>query len=106
MLRSCVLKFKGHSNEYLPFLEFTYNNIYHSSIEMSHYEALYGKQCRTPLCWNETGERKLLGPEIVQATWITLMLYVPSSEQLRIDKRVMRTSKERILNLRLKIEYS
>ena len=35
---------------------------------MSPYEALYGKQCRTPLCWNETGERKLLGPEIVQAT--------------------------------------
>ena len=36
--------------------------------EMSPYEALYGKQCRTPLCWNETGERKLLCPEIVQMT--------------------------------------
>ena len=36
------------------------------SIEMSPYEALYEKQCRTPLCWNETGKRKLLGPEIVQ----------------------------------------
>ena len=35
---------------------------------MSPYEALYGKQCRTPLYWNETGERKLLGPEIVQTT--------------------------------------
>ena len=46
--------------------EFTYNNCYHLSIEMSPYEALYGKQCRKPLCWNETGERKLLGPEIVQ----------------------------------------
>ena len=33
---------------------------------MSPYDALYGKQCRTPLCWNETGKRKLLGPEIVQ----------------------------------------
>ena len=68
MLRSCVLKFKGHWNEYLPLAEFTYNNSYHSSIEMSPYEALYGKQCCTPLCWNETGERKLLGPEIVQTT--------------------------------------
>ena len=27
-----------------------------------------GKKCRTPLCWNETGERKLLGPEIAQTT--------------------------------------
>ena len=58
MLRSCVLQFKGHWNEYLPLAEFTYNNSYHSSIEMSPYEALYGKQCRTPLCWNETGKRK------------------------------------------------
>ena len=66
MLWSCVLQFKGHWNEYLPLAEFTYNNSYHSSIEMSPYEALYGKKCRTPLCWNETGERKLLGPEIVQ----------------------------------------
>ena len=39
-----------------------------TSIEMSPYEALYGKQCRTPLYLNETGERKLLGPEIVQTT--------------------------------------
>ena len=68
MLRSCVLQFKGHWNEYLPLAEFTYNNSYHSSIEMSPYEALYGKQCCTPLCWNETGERKLLGPDIVQTT--------------------------------------
>ena len=68
MLRSCVLQFKGHWNEYLPLAGFTYNNIYHSGIEISPYEALYGKQCRTPLCWNETGERKLQGPEIVQTT--------------------------------------
>ena len=68
MLRSCVLQLKGHWNEYLPLAEFTYNNSYHSSIEMSPYEALCGKQCHTPLCWNETGERKLLGPEIVQTT--------------------------------------
>ena len=68
MLKSCVLQLKGHWNEYLPLAEFTYNNSYHSSIEMSPYEALYGKQCRTPLCWNETGERKLLGLEIVQTT--------------------------------------
>ena len=44
MLRSCVLQFKGHWNEYLPLAEFTYNNSYHSSIEMSPYEALYGKK--------------------------------------------------------------
>ncbi|XP_070015989.1 uncharacterized protein [Nicotiana sylvestris] len=35
---------------------------------MPPYEALYGRKCRTPLCWNEVGERKFVGPEIVQQT--------------------------------------
>ena len=35
---------------------------------MAPYEALYGKQCRTPLCWSEVGERRLIGPELVQLT--------------------------------------
>ena len=49
-------------------MEFAYNNSYQSSIEMVPYEALYGRKCRTPLCWDEVGERKLLGLEIVQVT--------------------------------------
>ena len=35
---------------------------------MAPFEALYGRKCRTPVCWGEVGERKLLGPEIVQTT--------------------------------------
>ena len=41
---------------------------YHASIKMAPYEALYGWRCRSPLYWNEVGERKLLGPEIIQDT--------------------------------------
>ena len=47
-------------------MEFSYNNSYQSSIEMVPYEASYGRKCRTPLCWDEVGERKLLGSKIVQ----------------------------------------
>ena len=47
-------------------MEFAYNNSYHSSIEMAPYEALYGRKCRSSLCWEEVGERKLLGPKIIQ----------------------------------------
>ena len=65
-LRACVLKFKGSWDRHLPLMEFAYNNSYQSSIEMTPYEALYGRKCRTPLRWNKVGERKLLGPEIVQ----------------------------------------
>jgi hypothetical protein len=35
---------------------------------MAPYEALYGRRCRTPLCWEEVGERKLLGSELVKVT--------------------------------------
>jgi hypothetical protein len=27
---------------------------------------LYGRRCRTPLFWNETGERKVFGPDILE----------------------------------------
>ena len=35
---------------------------------MAPFEALYGRKCRSPICWNDVGERKLLGPELVQLT--------------------------------------
>jgi hypothetical protein len=68
MLRACVLEFKGAWDEYMPLAEFAYNNSYQSSIQMAPYEALYGRRCRAPLCWDEVGERKILGPDIIQET--------------------------------------
>ncbi|XP_028052786.1 uncharacterized protein LOC114257213 [Camellia sinensis] len=58
----------GSWETHLPLVEFAYNNSYHSSIGMAPYEALYGKPCRSPVCWAEVGDRSLLGPEIVQLT--------------------------------------
>ena len=49
-----------------PLMEFSYNNTFHSSLGMAPYEALYGRKCKTPDCWDEGGERQLVGPEIVQ----------------------------------------
>ena len=81
MLRGCVLDFRGSWNDYLPLVEFAYNNSYHSSIGMAPYEALYGRRCRTPLCWSEVGERQILGPELIQLTSDGVKLI---REQLRI----------------------
>ena len=50
MLRMCVLDLKQDWDQYLPLVEFAYNNSYHSSIGMPPYEALYGKKCRSSLC--------------------------------------------------------
>ena len=68
MLRSCALDFKGNLDDHLPLVEFSYNNSYHASIGIPPYEALYGRKCRSPICWNEVGERRVLGPELVQQT--------------------------------------
>ena len=66
MLRACTLDFKGAWDDHLPLIEFAYNNSYHSSIKMPPYEALYGRKCRSPICWTEVGERQLLGPDLIQ----------------------------------------
>ena len=47
MLRACAIDFQGSWDQHLPLVEFSYNNSYHSSIEMAPYEALYGKRCHT-----------------------------------------------------------
>jgi len=66
LLRACVLEDSGNWDKYLPLIEFTYNNNFHSSIGMTPYEALYGRKCRTPLCWFEFRENLLLSPELIQ----------------------------------------
>jgi hypothetical protein len=44
----------------------TPTNSYQTSLKMSPFEALYGRKCRTPLYWDQTGERQFFGPEIIQ----------------------------------------
>ena len=68
LLRSCVLDFGGNWDTHLPLAEFSYNNSYHTSIKAAPFEALYGRKCRSPLCWAEIGEKELTGPEIIQET--------------------------------------
>ncbi|KAJ9547279.1 hypothetical protein OSB04_019822 [Centaurea solstitialis] len=68
MLRACVLDFGGSWDTYLPLAEFSYNNSYHSSIGMPPFEMLYGRRCRTPICWGEVGQRVLGSTEVVQRT--------------------------------------
>jgi hypothetical protein len=49
-----------------PYAEFAYNNSYQSSLKIAPFETLYGRKCRTPLFWNQTGESQLFGPEIIK----------------------------------------
>ena len=68
MLRGCALDFFESWDNYIPLMEFAYNNSYQSNICIAHYEALYGKGCRTLVCWTELNEHKVIGPDIVKET--------------------------------------
>jgi transposase InsO family protein len=65
MLTACVLQYNKSWDKCLLLAEFSYNNSYQASIKMAPFEALYGRQCRTPLSWSQTGERKIFGPDLV-----------------------------------------
>nr|GFC90634.1 putative reverse transcriptase domain, ribonuclease H-like domain, aspartic peptidase domain protein [Tanacetum cinerariifolium] len=68
MLRACAIYFgKGWVN-HLPLVEFLYNNSYYATIKAVPFEALYGRKCRSPVCWTEVGEAHILGPELIQET--------------------------------------
>ncbi|GKA04798.1 putative reverse transcriptase domain-containing protein [Tanacetum coccineum] len=66
MLRACVIDFGNGWVKHLPLVEFSYNNSYHASIKAAPFEALYGRKCRSPVCWAEVGQVQLTGPELVQ----------------------------------------
>nr|GEW94999.1 reverse transcriptase domain-containing protein [Tanacetum cinerariifolium] len=60
MLRACVIDFGNGWERHLPLIEFSYNNSYHASIKAAPFEALYGRKCRSPVCWAEVGDKVML----------------------------------------------
>jgi hypothetical protein len=80
MLRACALKHGGRWDKSLPYEEF-YNNSYQASLKMSSFQSIYGRKCRTPLYWDQTGERQFFGPEIIQE----------AQEQVRMIRENLRT---------------
>ena len=69
MLRACILDHEGSREGHFPLVEFTYNNSYQASIHMAPYEALYGRSCRSPICWTEVGESSITGPDLIRDTF-------------------------------------
>ncbi|GKD66156.1 putative reverse transcriptase domain-containing protein, partial [Tanacetum coccineum] len=58
MLRACVIDFGKGWERHLPLVEFSYNNSYHASIKAAPFEALYGRKCRSPVCWAKVGDQR------------------------------------------------
>nr|GEV23148.1 putative reverse transcriptase domain-containing protein [Tanacetum cinerariifolium] len=65
MLRASVIDFGKGWDRYLPLVEFSYNNSYHTSIKVAPFEALYSRKCRSPIYWAEVGDAQLTCLEII-----------------------------------------
>ena len=87
LLRACVLEYYDSWDQCLPLIEFSYNNSFHSSIATASYEALYGRKCRTPLCWFETSENLVLGLDMIQHTTKKIKIVPHLAKLNQISKR-------------------
>nr|CAB3504903.1 unnamed protein product [Digitaria exilis] len=85
MLRACVIHYGKNWENYLSLAEFSYNNSYQASLKMAPFEALYGRRCRTPLCWSQAGERYTYGPDLVKE----------AEEKVRIIRENLETAQSR-----------
>ncbi|GKB53050.1 putative reverse transcriptase domain-containing protein [Tanacetum coccineum] len=95
MLRSCVIDFGKGWERHLPLVEFSYNNSYHASIKAAPFEALYGRKCRSPVCWAKVGDVQLTGPEIIHETTEKIV-------QIRQRLQAVRDQQRSYVNVRRK----
>ena len=84
MLRACAIEFGGHWDNFLPLAEFSYNNSYHSSIDMAPFEALYGRRCRSPIGWFDAFEVRPWGTDLLRDSMEKV-----KSIQEKLDKKNM-----------------
>ncbi|GJT16382.1 putative reverse transcriptase domain-containing protein [Tanacetum coccineum] len=68
MLHAYMIDFGNGWDRHLSLIEFSYKNSYHTSIKAAPFEALYGRKCRSPVCWAEVGDVQLTGQEIIHET--------------------------------------
>nr|GFC12656.1 putative reverse transcriptase domain, ribonuclease H-like domain, aspartic peptidase domain protein [Tanacetum cinerariifolium] len=59
MLRACVIDFGNGWDKHLPLA-------YHASIKAAPFKSLYGRKCRSLVCWSEVGDAQLMGPELIR----------------------------------------
>jgi hypothetical protein len=85
MLRAWALQDKLGWDKRLPYAEFSYNNSYQASLKISPFQAIYGRNCRTPLHWDQPGERQVFGSDIL----------LEAKENIRMVQENVKTAQSR-----------
>jgi hypothetical protein len=68
MLRMHVMHQPKKWEDYLPLVEFAYNNGYQASLKISPFEVLYGRQCNTPVSWSNPVNKISFAPDMLKET--------------------------------------
>src|SRR3954463_1405872 len=99
MLRACVMDFGSSWEDHLHLVEFAYNNSFQASIGMAPYEALYGRPCRSPLCWVEAGESTFVRSQTDSTIGETIMegpeLISEITEKIILARQSMKAAQDR-----------
>jgi hypothetical protein len=66
MIRIYLRKKPSKWEDYLHFIEFSYNNGNQSSLKMSSFEALYGRKRNTPVSWDNPTDRAMVRPKLLK----------------------------------------
>ncbi|XP_060202136.1 uncharacterized protein LOC132630583 [Lycium barbarum] len=99
MLRACVIDFGGHWNQFLPLVEFSYNNSYHLNIDMTPFEASYGRRCRSPIGWFDAFEVSPWGTDLLRESLDKLKLIQKKLLEAKTRKTSMRIGRFVIWNM-------
>jgi hypothetical protein len=97
MLRPCVMEYPDSWDKNLPWAEFSYNNNYQESLKMAPFEALYGRQCYTPLNWIEPGEKAIFGADIVAEAEATIRWIQENSKAVKLRQESYANKRRRPL---------
>ena len=80
-----MIDYEGSLDRHVPVVEFVYNNSFQLSNGMAPYEALYGRKCRTPMCWTELSEKKVIGLDLIQET----------EEKVKMIREILKVASDR-----------
>ncbi|KAL4583755.1 hypothetical protein LXL04_008338 [Taraxacum kok-saghyz] len=80
---------------HLPLIEFSYNNSYHTTIKAAPFEALYGRKCRSPVCWAEVGDTQLARTQVSDNTLTGLEIIRETTEKIVQIRERMKTARDR-----------
>jgi hypothetical protein len=95
ILRMYVMEKPSKWEYYLHLLEFSYNNGYQASLNMSLFEALYGRKCNTAVSWENLVDRAVIGPKLLKEME-EKMLNIKQNLKDSQDRRKLYADKGRI----------